>query len=171
MFRLKLTLKQVDSSTLALVFPLWFRIVFLGIASILLASMIAVGEFAAAPFIFLLIAVLSAGYTEAWYFSTESGVIHRFGIYPFLKTSRIELSQVDRLKLERFTRGRMTTPEEPEDERKRRLFEADYTTLRLVTSSGETINIDTVKSNVSGDLVRAAEMIAALAGKPLIRAD
>lgn len=180
MFRLKLTLRHLDSSTLALVFPLWFRLVFLSIAAILFASMIAVGEFAAGPFVFLIISLLCAGYTEAWYFSAGSGndagpgsgtVTRRFGIYPLFKTSRIETQQVDRLELDRFTRGRINTPEAPEDERKKRLFETDYTTLRLITSSGETMNIDTVKSNRSEELVRAAEQIAALLGKPLIRTD
>mgnify|MGYP006295901029 CR=1 FL=1 len=171
MFRLKLILKRIDAATIALVFPLWYRLVFLGIGAILLASMIAVGEFAAAPFIFILLAVLSAGYTEAWYFSKENGITHSFGIYPLLKTNRVALTQVDRLELERFTRGRMTAPEKAEDERKKRLFETDYTTLRLVGLSGETTNIDTVKSNQHDELIRAAEQIAALLDKPLLRKD
>jgi hypothetical protein len=133
--------------------------------------MIAVGEFAAAPFVFFLLAVLSSGYTEAWYFSKEDGITHRFGIYPLLKTQRIDVTQVGRLEVERFTRGRMTTPRAPEDERKTRIFETDYTTLRLVGSSGETTNIDTVKSNRSEELVRAAQAIASHLDKPLSRKD
>ncbi len=139
------------------------------------------------------ISLLASVYNETWLFDKAAGSAeHRFGLLFLFKRKRIEIADIEELEIKRFVKGSVATgseetrpgssdrppgpgrapdgtrgSEQPERKKGILLPPFLFVELNLVLKSGESVNIETVKTRHFEYFKNKAEIVADFLEKPL----
>ena len=164
MFRLHLVIKQITESVIELTLPIAFRIVFAGITTLLVASMISLMAIAVVPVIIASITLIAGLYEERWRFDAERGVIeHWIGLLGISKRSTIEFDDVDSFILANYKE----VPEDSGFSAKRSVALRSLVAFQIGIKSGSAKTIEIRMNRHNDTLKENAERISEFCNKPL----
>ncbi|HDQ14647.1 MAG TPA: hypothetical protein ENN41_07530 [Sediminispirochaeta sp.] len=162
MFKLVFELKQTSENVLKLRLHWGFRLVFLVLLGIVVASVF-VGRaegtsFRLVPAVLVLIFVLLGLYQEQWIFNRDTGTIsHDHGLLPISKTRMYKRETVDHIEISSFRKG-----EAPMSAQKgqKKFFQKDLLRLSLVLGDAGRKDIEISEEKNKATLERRAASIA-----------
>lgn len=186
MFKLTFIIKKNDGHRLALKLHWGFRAVFTAFAAIIFASMqVSTSQRGGGlvPTILIVLFALIALYNESWYFYKQDGlVVHRHGLLLFALRKIYSASDIESLEVKAFRTGSVPVDRfdsqrgenEQENSRqgfsgrreKRRFFQKNLLTLRLVFRSGEKKDIEITEHKNKAALQSKAAEISDFMGIP-----
>jgi hypothetical protein len=166
-----------------------FRALFITITVILGAGMFSLSVYSWFSILLFAISLLASVYNETWLFDKAAGSAeHRFGLLFLFKRKRIEIADIEELEIKRFVKGSVATgsaetrpgsgqapddtrgkegSEQPERKKGILLPPFLFVELNLVLKSGESVNIETVKTRHFEFFKNKAEIVADFLEKPL----
>jgi len=164
MFRLHLVLSERSESLLELRLPATFRIAFLIIAVILIASMATLEVVTPVPLIITAITVLAGLYEERWQFDREAGtVVHRYGLIILAKQSVVPFDQIDTFVLSNLRE----IPDEGPFSARRSVALRSLVSFQLLTTDGKYRTVEIRPNRHNDSLKQNAERIAEFCGTDL----
>jgi hypothetical protein len=159
-----------------------FRVLFITITVILGAGMFSLSVYSWFSILLFAISLLASVYNETWLFDKTAGSgEHRFGLLFLFKRKRIAIADIEELEIKRFVKGSVATgsgrapddtrgkegSEQPERKKGVLLPPFLFVELNLVLKSGESVNIETVKTRHFEYFKNKAEIVADFLEKPL----
>ena len=157
MFRLHLVLSERSESVLELRLPSSFRIAFLVIAAILIASMATLEVITAVPLIITAITVLAGLYEERWQFDREAGaIVHRYGLIVLAKRSVVSFDEIDTFILSNLRE----IPDEGPFSARRGVAMRSLVSFQLLTTDGKYRTVEIRANRHNDSLKENAERIA-----------
>jgi len=181
-----LSLKKHKDGRISYGFPLWYRILNLGIMALIVASMF-VSELGPGVMAWVLVVLLAVGslFEERW--TVEPGkrcIEHQVGVYPILRKTRIGFDSIARFSIDMFARGtipgsedeaavkqkgfRMLYDKQPTDDEQHAArpstFKKPYATLLIVTKDDTSYLVDTQPAKRASHLLAAGTELAKACG-------
>lgn len=163
-----------------------FRALFITITVILGAGMFSLSVYSWFSILLFALSLLASVYNETWLFDKAAGSAeHRFGLLFLFKRKRIEIADIEELEIKRFVKGSVATgsldrppgpgrapddtrgSEQPERKKGILLPPFLFVELNLVLKSGESVNIETVKTRHFEYFKNKAEIAADFLEKSL----
>lgn len=185
---ISLVLREPKPGQLVYTIPLWYRILMVAIAAVLVAS-IAISEGATSTITWIVagLSVLAALYEERWVLDSDKKEIrHRFGLLVVARTLSLPLDQVEGFRLRAFVRGSNPGAPGAAEESARILSSLDptgdaqamegrkaryrraYITLLCDDLNKGALVINTLPARRAAELKEAGARLASLAGKSLV---
>lgn len=162
--QINLALRRAGS-TLIYGVPLWFRAASGVITGILVLVSIVTGSLGVGGTIITVLALAATLYEERWTFDPEHGTCEgRVGFMIASRKTRIAMSDIVRLRIDVFAKGRLDQQNRPSDEK---LPPGSQARLIIDTKSDEHYMVDSVPVRRKPTLIQAATLLATACGVEL----
>ncbi len=152
-------------ATLVYGIPLWFRIVSGAITGILVLVSILTGSLGVGGAIITAMALLATLYEERWVFDPAHDLCEgRVGLLFAARKTRIAISDIERLRVDVFAKGRLDQRDRPADDK---LPIGSQVRLIIDTKSGDHYMVDSVSFRRKASIVQSATLLATCCGVEL----
>lgn len=162
--QINLALRRAGS-TMIYGIPLWFRAVSGGITGMLVLVSIVTGSLGTGGAIVTALALVATLYEESWVFDPEHGTCEgRVGLVIASRRTRISMSDIERLRIDVFAKGRLNQQDIPPEDK---LPPGSQARLIIDTRTDEHYMVDSVPARHRQALVEAGTLLATCCGVAL----